>query len=356
MNSWGKIFRISVFGESHGHSVGGVLDGFSAGIALDYSQIQQDLDRRKPKSAIHSTQRKENDEYEIISGITNGKTNGAPLTVVFNNCDAKRDDYKNHIARPSHSDYAAYIKHNGANDLSGGGHFSARLTAPLVFFGSIARGELRKQGIEVFSHIKSVGSIKDDSFDPINPQNDVDLDFPLIDKSKRIEMEELLSEVRQSGDSIGGVVECAATGLPIGLGEPFFDSIESELSHLLFSIPAVKGVEFGLGFELSKMRGSQANDEFSETSTNKFGISTHTNRAGGIIGGLANAMPIYFSVAYKPIASIAVEQIGVDMQAMKPVIVKTEGRHDVCAALRGAVIVEAAACICIYDFILRAKK
>jgi len=357
MNSWGNMLRISLFGESHGKAVGGVLDGLRAGIELDFAQIEQDLGRRRPRTAAYSTQRRENDEYELISGVTNGITNGAPLTVMFKNKDVKRDDYKPQIARPSHADFAAYIKHNGFCDLSGGGHFSARLTAPLVFFGAIARTELRKQGIEVFSHIKSIGDVEDDSFNPVSPQkNDFELDFPLIDKSKRKAMEELLSEVKSEGDSIGGVVECAATGAPAGLGEPFFDSVESCLAHLLFSIPAVKGVEFGAGFALAKMRGSIANDRFTENPTNKYGVSTHTNNAGGITGGLTNAMPIIFRAAFKPIPSIAKQQSGIDLQAMKPVSAKAEGRHDVCAALRGAVIVEAVACICIYDFILREKQ
>lgn len=358
MNIWGRNIRLTIFGESHGDAVGLVIDGLPAGLILDQERISHDLSRRAPrKDKNHSTTRAETDSYDIVSGVYNGRTGGTPICVMFKNRDARSEDYKTpYIPRPSHADYAAYIKHNGYCDLRGGGHFSARLTTALVFLGAILRGELEKRGIYVGAHIAAIGDITDKRFDPIGVGREdilsLDPYFPLIDRTKKDDMDALLRDVREARDSIGGVVECAATGLPVGLGEPFFWSVESALSSLIFSIPAIKGIEFGCGFELSNMRGSSANDQFDKYSLNNPAKITHTNNAGGIIGGMTNGTPLIFRVVFKPIPTIGIPQTSVDLRRMEPVIAKSEGRHDVCAAVRGAVIVESAVCICLYDFLM----
>lgn len=364
MNTWnGEKLRISVFGESHGKAVGCVIDGLPNGIHLDYDFIKHELDLRKPASSAFDTKRCETDEYEIISGVTRDITNGSPLCVIFKNKDAKSSDYNTFVPRPAHADFAAYVKYNGNCDLNGGGHFSARLTAPLVFAGAICRCELNKRNILSASAISSIGKTTAKSFYDVEINSELisnlDKRFPLIDDNCYEALNKELEFAKSNNDSVGGTVECCLINLPIGLGEPFFNSVESTIAKIIFSIPAVKGIEFGKGFELSKMYGSEANDEYNAKNIKKFFENpynsaeiAYTNNAGGINGGLTNSMPVVFKVAFKPIPSIAQNQKSVDMLSYEPVIVKTEGRHDVCAALRGAVVVRAAACICIYDYLI----
>ncbi|MBQ9950166.1 MAG: chorismate synthase [Clostridia bacterium] len=365
MNTWnGEVLRISIFGESHGNGLGCVVDGLPAGIRTDADKIRHELNLRRPRGG-NTTSRKEDDDYEIVSGVSkDGVTCGTPLCVLFRNRDARKGDYNTRIPRPSHADFSAYVKYHGFCDLNGGGHFSARLTAPLVFLGAIARCELEKMGILSAVSIKSIGNAVGKSFYDTDFRDDIfintDCEFPLIDASCRDDMLRELETAKEEKDSVGGTVEFCMKNLPVGLGEPFFSSVESSLAQLMFSIPAVKGVEFGRGFELAKMRGSCANDEFDPVGVeekikgmNKNAQITYTNNAGGINGGLTNSMPLIMRVAFKPIPSIGQGLQSVDMQSFEPVIVKTEGRHDVCAALRGAFAVRSSACICMYDFLLK---
>ena len=362
MNVWtGSRLRISIFGESHGAGIGCIVDGLPAGTAIDRSYIRHELDLRKPHGGC-TTARQENDSYTILSGVTSDITNGAPLCVFFPNTDVKSSDYNTSVPRPAHADFPAYVKYGGKCDLRGGGHFSARLTAPLVFCGAICKRELEHKGIRTAVSVRSVGTVKGKSFYDVKLTDalfeKLDSEFPLIDDTFRPLMQKQLDAAKADSDSIGGSVEYCIQNLPIGLGEPFFASVESKLAELLFSIPAVKGIEFGKGFELCEMRGSAANDEYDAfaikeklSGMNNCAEIAHTNNAGGITGGLTNSMPLIFHVAFKPIPSVGHNLKSVDMQSLEPAIVKTEGRHDVCAALRGAFAVRSVACICIWDFL-----
>ena len=363
MNTWiGQKLKISIFGESHGKAVGCVADGLDSGLEIDCDYINSELEKRRPASLEYTTQRRETDEFEIISGVTQGKTNGSPLCVIFKNKDSRSDDYNTIVPRPSHADFAAYVKYSGNCDIKGGGHFSARLTAPLVFIGSICKRELEKRGIYCAAAITSIGKTHAKGFYDVAVTHDLlkqlNSNMPIADERDRAALFAELEAARRDKDSVGGSVECCFINLPIGLGEPFFDSVESSLARLMFSIPAVKGIEFGRGFSLSEMRGSQANDQFNadaiksnfKNMNNEREIA-YNNNAGGIIGGLTNSMPLIFKVAFKPIPSIGQEMRSVDMHSLEPVIVRTEGRHDVCAAVRGASVIVSTACICIYDFL-----
>ena len=361
MNTWhGNHITLSIFGESHGEGVGAVCDGLPAGIPLDFSHIEHMLSLRRPKGGA-TTARAEKDEYEILSGVSGGKTNGAPLCVFFRNKDVKRADYNPKISRPSHADFPAFIKYGGLCDLSGGGHFSARLTAPLVFIGAICESELKKRGIRCSDAIRSVGDVDAGSFYDTEITDELlarlDTDLPLINPEKKTEIDALLLRYREEKNTIGATVELCMTGLPTGAGEPFFDSVESRLSSLMFSIPAVKGVEFGKGFELSTMRGSDANDEYDADGVrrclegDKTAKVCFSNNSGGICGGLTTSMPLIMRVAFKPIASVGTPQRSFYLDSLRPTELVIEGRHDVCAALRGAVVVRALACIGMIDLL-----
>lgn len=363
MNTWqGQRLRISIFGESHGRAVGCVIDGLPAGYAPDMDAVRYALSLRRPASGGFTTQRDEKDDFEILSGMKDGVLCGSPLCVVFGNKDTRSSDYNENIMRPSHADLAAFVKYQGNCDLRGGGHFSARLTAPLVFCGAICDQLLQKRKIFTAAAITAVGKAQGKSFyDTCQDEalmKSLDTAFPLIDPIAKVGMEEELRSARENSDSVGGCVECCMINLPMGLGEPFFDSVESSIARLAFSVPAVKGIEFGRGFKLSEMRGSCANDEYNAQAiknkmcgVNNCGDIAYNNNAGGIIGGLTSSMPLIFKVAFKPIPSIGQPQRSVDMRSYEPVIVKTEGRHDVCAALRGAFAVKSIACICMFDFL-----
>ncbi|QGU93984.1 chorismate synthase [Clostridium bovifaecis] len=353
---WGNKIKYSIFGESHGKSIGIIIDGLPSGIDLDLEEIDREMRRRAPGKNKLTTARNEKDEFEIQSGYFNGKTTGTPLCIMIKNSDQHSRDYEKtkNLLRPAHADYTGFIKYSGFNDYRGGGHFSGRLTAPIVFAGAVAKQILREKGIIIGSHIKSIGSIEEDYFDDINIKEELlnrlaNKEFPTMDEEKALKMKDEILKCKEKMDSIGGVVEGAILNLPPGIGSPFFNSVESTISSLLFSIPAVKGVEFGAGFNISKMKGSEANDEFYIEDGN---IKTYTNNNGGILGGITNGMPIVFRVAFKPTPSIAKEQKTVELVSKENTTIKIQGRHDPCIVQRAVPIVEAAAAIGILELVL----
>lgn len=353
---WGQNLRLSIFGESHGKGVGVVINGLPAGIELDLEQIDREMARRVPGKSSLSTARQEQDEYELVGGYFNGKTSGSPLCCIIRNKDRRSQDYEDikGIVRPSHADFTARLKHSGCNDYRGGGHFSGRLTAPLVFAGAIAKQLLGKKGIAIGSHILKIGDVQDESFSltDIDPSLLEELklkDFPVVSEEIGNEMKDKILEAKKEQDSVGGVVETAAVNLPVGLGSPFFDSAESKIAHLLFSIPAVKGVEFGAGFAITEMKGSEANDQFI---LEEGQIKTSTNNSGGILGGITSGMPLVFRTAFKPTPSISKVQKTVDMEKMEEVEISIKGRHDPCIVPRAVPVVEAAAALAILDLMI----
>ncbi|KYH29538.1 MULTISPECIES: chorismate synthase [Clostridium] len=352
---WGNKIKYSIFGESHGNSIGIIIDGLPSGIELDIEEINREMRRRAPGKNKFSTARNEKDEFQIQSGYFNNRTTGTPLCITIKNSDQHSKDYEKtkSLLRPSHADYTGFIKYEGFNDYRGGGHFSGRLTAPIVFAGAVAKQILKKQGIIIGSHIKSIGTVEDNYFDSVNIKKELleelsKKEFPTIDEEKALKMKEEILKAREELDSIGGIVECAILNLPAGIGSPFFNSVESILSSLMFSIPAVKGVEFGAGFNISRMKGSQANDEFFIENDN---IKTYTNNNGGILGGITNGMPLIFRVAFKPTASIAKEQRTVNIVTRENTMIRIEGRHDPCIVQRAVPVVEAAAAMGILELI-----
>lgn len=351
---WGNKIKITIFGESHSEAIGIVIDNLPAGATLDMDEIKREMARRAPNGGEFSTPRKEGDEVEIVSGYFDGKTTGTPLCGIIRNTNTRSKDYSmfKEVFRPGHSDYGYFLKCGGNNDYRGGGHSSGRLTAPIVFCGAICKQLLKEKGVKVGSHIMSIADIKDDEFgvdiDGDKLENLTKEVFPLLDKNKFESMRKIIADARNEGDSVGGTIECAVTGLQGGIGEPFFDSVESRLASLLFSVPAVKGVQFGKGYELSEMKGSQANDPFEFRDGN---IVTRTNNNGGILGGISTGMPIVFNVAIKPTASIFKEQDSVNINSKENTKLKIQGRHDSCIVVRAVPVIEAVAAIAIYDFL-----
>lgn len=352
---WGNNIKFSIFGESHGKGVGITIDGLPSGIMLDLNYIKNEMSRRAPGKDEFSTPRKENDEFDIISGYFNERTTGTPLCAVIWNTDRKPVDYDNLInaPRPGHADYTGNIKYSGFNDYRGGGHFSGRLTAALIFAGAISKQILGDWGIKILSHIYQIGNVNDSPFDKSNISEKVlsslcNSEFPVMNIEKGLEMKKLILDAKKEQDSVGGVVEAVILNLPAGLGSPFFDSVESRLSQLLFSIPAVKGVEFGEGFEISKMRGSEANDEFY---FDEGKIKTYTNHNGGILGGITNGMPVIFRAAFKPTPSIGKLQKTVDLEKKENIEISIKGRHDPCIVQRALPVVEAVAAMAILDLL-----
>lgn len=352
-NSFGSLFKITTFGESHGRALGVTIDGCPAGIELDMDFIQSELERRKPGQSKITTQRKEPDSFEILSGIFEGKTTGTPLAMVIFNTDQKSKDYS-HIAesfRPSHADYT-YQEKYGIRDYRGGGRSSARETAARVAAGAIAKLALKQLGIEIHAYVSQAGEIKTDKAYH-------ELDFSLTetnivrcpDTSVADDMITLIDQVRKDGDTIGGVVSCVIKGVPVGLGEPVFDKLHARLGSAMLGINAVKGFEYGSGFEGAKMRGSQHNDAF-ETVDGK--VITKTNLSGGIQGGISNGQDIFFNVAFKPVATIMKDQDSIDIHG-NSVTVSGRGRHDPCVVPRAVPIVDAMAAITILDFYLLQK-
>ena len=348
-STYGNTLKISTWGESHGKALGVVVDGCPAGLSLCEEDIQVFLDRRKPGQSAFTTQRNEGDLVEILSGVFEGKTTGTPLCAIIRNSNTKSKDYSKlkDVMRPGHADYTGAVRYKGFNDYRGGGHFSGRITAPLVFAGAICKQILEVKGIIVSAHINSIGKIKDCSFLESDISDELlnsfkENELPLINTKLEDEMRQEILSTRSSGDSIGGTIECAILGVSPGIGDPFFDSVESTLAHLMFSVPAVKGIEFGKGFDISKMRGSEANDEYYLENGN---IKTKTNNNGGILGGITNGMPIIFNVAIKPTASIFKEQNTVNIVTMEETTLCIEGRHDPCIVQRALPVIEAVAAI-----------
>ena len=355
-SSIGKNVQLSVFGESHGNGIGMVLQGIAPGIEIDFEYVNKQLDLRKPKGKI-STQRKESDAPIVISGVFEGKTTGTPICIMFENNNTQSKDYSKtkDIMRPSHADYSGHIKYNGYNDYRGGGHFSGRLTTPIVCAGAIAKQILAKKGICIGSHILQMNDIFDTSFETTNMaalkvQIDKvnDLYFPVIDDISSVSMQQKIEATASVGDSIGGVLESAIIGLEAGIGEPMFDSLESVLSHYIFSVPAVKGIEFGLGFDFANHYGSEVNDAFyydNET------IKTKTNNNGGINGGISNGMPLLIKTVIKPTPSIYKKQESINLSTKTNTTLQIEGRHDPAIIHRARVVVDSMIALALLDVI-----
>jgi chorismate synthase len=353
-NSFGRLFTITSFGESHGRCVGIVVDGCPAGLPIKEGDIQKEVDRRRPGEGAAATTRLEKDRVEILSGVSGGFTTGAPICLLIWNEDIDDTDYEKNrsLPRPGHADYTAHVKYGGFNDWRGGGRFSGRITATFVMAGAVARKLLELIGIEVAAHAMEIGGIaaRPMAFDEIKRNAGKD---PLrcADPEASRKMAELIARVGEEGDSLGGIVEGIAVNMPVGLGEPVFDNLDGELAKALLAIPAVKGVEFGAGFPAARKKGSENNDPF----TVKDGrIVTVTNNAGGILGGISNGMPLLVRVAIKPTSSIAIEQKTVDIQKMENATIRVEGRHDVCIVPRAVPVVEAMMAVTLADFSLRA--
>lgn len=357
----GKNIKISVFGQSHSEAIGVVADGIPAGERFDMEKIRAFMGRRAPSGKAYTTMRKETDAPRILSGLLKDESAegdiyvscGAPVCAVIENKDTRSKDYENlrFVPRPSHADYPAYIKYKGFNDIRGGGHFSGRLTAPICFAGALCKEMLERRGIRIGAHIYSVGGIKDEPYDVVNISAEKLLsagkkEFPVNSDSSGERMLELIAEAKGRGDSVGGIVECAVTGLAPGLGDPMFDGVENIISRLLFGIPAVKGVEFGDGFLLSDSFGSRMNDAY-EISDGK--VRTKTNHNGGILGGITTGMPIIVRAAFKPTPSVAISQDSVNLADMKDEKLVIHGRHDPCIVPRAVPCVEAAVAIAVCD-------
>ena len=322
---YGNHIKISIFGQSHSEAIGVVMDGIPAGHAIDMEKLQEFMNRRAPGQGKHTTSRKEADKPEFLSGLVGNMTCGAPICAIIRNTNTKSSDYDNirDIPRPGHADYTAHVKYGGHEDVSGGGHFSGRLTAPMCIAGGIILQILEKDGIEIKAGIKEIGGIEENFFD-------------------------VIEEARLVGDSVGGIIGCTIKGLPAGIGSPMFDGVENRIAQAVFGIPAVKGIEFGRGFDVAHIRGSENNDEFYFDGDM---VRTRTNNHGGILGGITSGMPVTFNVAIKPTPSIAIEQNSISYSRGEEAKLTVQGRHDPCIVPRAVTCIEAAAAIAIYDLI-----
>ncbi len=353
---YGTKLKLSIFGESHGQAIGVVIDGFPAGLKIDFDYISAFMKRRAPGGSF-STKRTEPDIPRIVSGVSDGYTNGYPICAVIENTNQHSASYQDKmtVPRPSHADFAAAIKYGEHTELHGGGHFSGRLTAPLVFAGALCSLYLKTKGVEIAAHIKSMLDVNDSSFDMSVTAKELEElkahSFPAIDKAAADAFADIINGAQAKGDSVGAKLECIALGLPTALGEHMFESVEAEISQMMFAIPGVKGIEFGAGFDFSKMYGSAANDAY-EYSGDK--VITKTNNCGGIVGGMTTGMPVVFSVAIKPTPSIFTEQDSVDMVKGENAKLSIKGRHDPCIAVRAVPVIEAGCAIALTELILKA--
>lgn len=375
--TYGEKLKLTIFGESHARAIGGIIEGLPAGTSIDEEALSLHMKRRAPGRSSLTTERAEKDRVEILSGCLKGKTTGTPLGFVIANQDTRSADYEQlrHLLRPGHADYTAYAKYKGFQDYRGSGGFSGRITAPLHFAGGIALQMLKERGITVLAHILSLGQARDHSFASIGLDRCLDANFvsafhrrlqaellPTLSDASAQAMEKEILSAQQMRDSIGGIVECGIFGIEAGIGGGFFSSVESRLASLCFSIPAVKGIEFGAGFDIARMKGSEANDIMrveEETASEELSLSeklsliTHeSNHSGGIVGGITNGMPVVFRCAVKPPASIAREQRTVDIDSMKNTTLRIEGRHDPSILPRLLPVLESAAALCIMDLLL----
>lgn len=357
---YGMNIKVSIYGESHGVSIGLVLDGLPPGIALDTQAIAREMARRAPGKNLLSTPRKESDSFEIQSGFFNGYTTGTPLCVMIRNSDQHSKDYSilKDKMRPGHADYAGHERYQGYNDYRGGGHFSGRLTAPLVFAGAVARQALAAQGIIVGAHILQIADVAEKRFDPLGVDDIIlqelqQKDFCVLDDAVGSRMQEKILAAKAGNNSVGGIIETMVLHLPAGIGAPYFDSLESRLSHALFSVPAVKGIEFGDGFALAGMTGAEANDQLHYDNGS---VVAYTNHNGGITGGISNGMPVVFRTAIKPTPSIAREQQTVSLENKCDTTLVVAGRHDPCIVQRAVPVIEAVTAWTVWDLLLEAKK
>lgn len=352
----GDKIKLSIFGESHGEAIGCVIDGLPAGIKIDMNAVYKDMQRRAPGKDKTATPRLEKDIPHILSGMLDNVTTGAPLAMVIENTNTKSGDYSNlmTVPRPGHSDYPAYVKYGGNNDIRGGGHFSGRLTAPLVFAGSVAKQILSQMGVTIGAHIKQIGSVCDAVLD-LNKTDKSLLDtlssstFSLIDETKEQAMRDEIEKARLSLDSVGGIIECFAVGLPVGLGGNMFDTVEGKLASILFGVPAVKGVEFGLGFGFADKRASEVNDQY-EIKNGR--VATLSNNNGGVLGGMTDGAPLSVSVAIKPTPSIAKKQKSVNLLTMENAELEIHGRHDPCIVVRAVPVIECAVALGLLDLMM----
>ena len=352
----GDKIKLSIFGESHGEAIGCVIDGLPAGIKIDMNAVYKDMQRRAPGKDKTATPRLEKDIPHILSGMLDNVTTGAPLAMVIENTNTKSGDYSNlmTVPRPGHSDYPAYVKYGGNNDIRGGGHFSGRLTAPLVFAGSVAKQILSQMGVTIGAHIKQIGSVCDAVSD-LNKTDKALLDtlssstFSLIDETKEQAMRDEIEKARLSLDSVGGIIECFAVGLPVGLGGNMFDTVEGKLASILFGVPAVKGVEFGIGFGFADKRASEVNDQY-EIKNGK--VATLSNNNGGVLGGMTDGAPLSVSVAIKPTPSIAKKQKSVNLLTMENAELEIHGRHDPCIVVRAVPVIECAVALGLVDLMM----
>ena len=348
-NTFGTSVAVTLFGESHGEYIGATIDGLAPGIEIHHEYISHMLTQRRPAGKI-STPRKEKDEYKIVSGVVNGKTTGTPLTILIPNENVKSGDYAQMktVARPSHADYTADCKYHGFQDSRGGGHFSGRITAALVAAGAICKCALEQKGIIIGTHVKKCAGIQDREFEDLSSDIQIlnNSTFAVLDEARGEKMQEAILAAASEGDSVGGVLETAIIGMPVGVGEPWFDTVESMLSHMLFSIPAVKGVEFGAGFAIADMRGSKANDPLR---TEHGAVVSTSNNNGGINGGITNGMPILFRTAIKPTPTIFKPQDTIDFRTMTDTVLEPKGRHDPAIVHRARIVQDAAAAIVLCD-------
>ncbi|MGM9619498.1 MAG: chorismate synthase [Oscillospiraceae bacterium] len=351
-SSYGENLRFTIFGQSHSPAIGVTVEGLPAGLPIDMEELRRFLSRRAPGQNDWSTPRKEADEPEFLSGLKDGVTCGAPLTAVIRNTNTRSGDYAPFAdtPRPGHADYTAEVKFGGAQDTAGGGHFSGRLTAPLCIAGGICKQLLEREGIEILSRIAAIADVEDRGE---LAASTAEKPFPVVDDAQGALMRARISAARAEGDSVGGLIECVVTGLPAGLGDPMFGGMENRIAAVVFGIPAVKGLEFGVGFAASKLRGSENNDPFVLRDGK---VETESNRCGGILGGITNGMPLVFRAAFKPTPSIAREQKTVNLKTMQPASLVIGGRHDPCIVPRAVPCVEAAAAVAVYDALLARKK
>ena len=354
-STYGDMIRLSIFGQSHGAAIGMTLDGVPAGLPVDLDKLQEFLNRRAPGQNDWSTPRREEDRPEFLSGLLNGYTTGAPIAAIIRNTNTRSGDYDKlkSCPRPGHADYTAQMKYGGYQDAAGGGHFSGRLTAPLCIAGGLCKQWLENEDVRIGAHILKIIDVSDEGFDPCHPALDgIGRDFPVLSPESGQLMREAIAFYRSLGDSVGGIIECAAVGLPAGLGEPMFGGMESRIAQIVYGIPAVKCVEFGSGRNAALDIGSENNDEFTIENGE---VRTLTNHCGGILGGITNGMPLIFSVAIKPTPSISRPQQTVDLETGEETILQIKGRHDPCIVPRAVPVVEAAAAIAIFDAWLEFK-
>ena len=357
-SNFGEKVKITIFGQSHSEAIGVVIDGLPVGEAIDMEQVQQFMERRAPGRNAYSTPRKEGDVPRVVSGLFEGKTCGAPICAIIENTNTRSKDYDKlkDLPRPGHADFTAWVKYDGYNDHRGGGHFSGRLTAPLCFAGAVCKQILERKGIHVGAHILSIKGVKDASFDAVS----VDANtlktvaakaFPVQEDAAGEAMQAAIAAAKEQGDSVGGIIECAVTGLPVGVGEPMFDGLESRLAAAVFAIPAVKGVEFGAGFGVADLFGSENNDDFIYNADGT--VETKTNNHGGSLGGISSGMPLVFRAAFKPTPSISREQDTISISKRENDKLAVVGRHDPCIVPRAVPCVEAAAAVAILDLLCR---